>query len=314
LVGRLPNGSSVAIVESVDHWNRIHHDGDTGEGWVISRYLRPCASTTMAPQPGARAAPAEQPELILCWWNARRLGHGDRDWELTEQVLSNCDVVGLGEVMTPEAAGELARHLGPNWTSHTSSRNVGARIRGYREYYAVVYDGQRVTLSPSGARGFYPDTGDLFVREPWAITLQAGQFDFTLLLWHATWGASAAERQAEVQQVGRAISWFRTRGGADQDLIVLGDFNRTPDDEGWQFLEDLDVTLLVTGAGTTVNRRGERCNLYDNIVIDDQRSSEWTGRAGAIQPADLELAAFRALVSDHLPVWASFDTNGPDDD
>ena len=98
-----------------------------------------------------------------------------------------------------------------------------------------------------GLSGFYPDPGDGFVREPWAVTLKAGSFDFTLALLHVTWGRSAVERVQELQRAQTAFAWFQDQD--ENDIILAGDFNRTPEQAGWGPLVSAGMKLPVAGGG-----------------------------------------------------------------
>ena len=109
---RLPNGHVVLVLKSSGHWNRIQY-ADPGppvrseplrfKGWVLEWYLSDC------PEPPPST-------LKLCWWNAKRLGHGkSRDWKATARAIRGCDVVGLGEVMTKDAPAQLASEMGAGW-------------------------------------------------------------------------------------------------------------------------------------------------------------------------------------------------------
>ena len=251
--------------------------------------------------------------LKACWWNAKSLGHGKRDWRATARAVKGCDVVGLGEVMTATAPDKLVSHMPEGWKALTSSKSVG-RSKRYREYYAVVYDSSRVKVVPDGVAGFYPDPGDRFAREPWAVTLKAGSFDFTLALLRVTSGKSARERVAELAATDDAFEWFQEEDAEEDDIVLMGDFNRTPKQRGWEEVLGAGLKLLVAGKGTTVSAKGARLNLYDQIVIDPQETAEWTGKAGVLEKVGIGMRVFRERVSDHLPVWATFGVGREGDD
>ena len=250
--------------------------------------------------------------LKLCWWNAKRLGHGkSRDWKATARAVRGCDVVGLGEVMTKVAPAKLASMMGSGWKAATSSKAVGRK--GYREWYGVIFDAERVQFE-DGTKGFHPDEEDHFAREPWAVTMKAGNFDFTLVLLHVTWGDSAAERVAELEHVDDAYRLFQDHDAEEQDVIIAGDFNRTPTQRGWGQIAKLGLRLLIKGVRTTINSKGRGANLYDQIIIDPRHTKEWTRKAGAISPGGKKAVTYRKTVSDHVPVWATFEVDGEDDD
>ena len=304
---RLPNGHGVLVLKRSGSWNRVQY-ADPGppvrseplrlKGWILNRYLTDC--------------PEPSPSTIkICWWNAKRLGHGkSRDWKATAAAVRGCDVVGLGEVMTKDAPDQLASEMGAGWKAVTSARSVGRT--SYREFYTVIYDSDHVSLE-DGTKGFYPDDEDDFSREPWAVTMKSGSFDFTMVLFHITWGDTAAERVAEVRQVDDAYQYFQDADPNEQDIIVVGDFNRSPWATGWEDVAELGLRTLIAGVKTTLNSEGEYASLYDQVVIHPEHAGEWTGKVGAITVSPDEALSFRKTVSDHIPVWAEFETSNDDD-
>ena len=214
--------------------------------------------------------------------------------------------------MTKDAPGKLASEMGPTWTATTSLKAVGRK--SYVEYYSVIFDSVRVQLE-DGTKGFYPDNeNDHFAREPWAVTMKSGSFDFTLVLLHVTWGDSAAERIAELRHVDDAYEHFQDADPEEQDVIVVGDFNRSPWATGWEEVAGLGLRSLIAGVKTSLNSEGEGANLYDQVIIDPRYASEWTGKAGAVTVSGNEALSYRKTVSDHIPVWATFEVGVEDDD
>ena len=138
LQGRLPNGHGVFVLKTSGTWMRIRYADPVPTrsepldiyGWISSRYLKACPAVVEPPTPGSGA-------LKLCWWNAKRLGHGKpSDWEATARAVEGCDIVGLGEVMTKDAPVKLAAEMGTGWKAVTSDKAVGRT--SYVEYYSVV--------------------------------------------------------------------------------------------------------------------------------------------------------------------------------
>jgi len=328
------------VLETFGNWSSIRYSETRPKrGWIASRYLKHCPDRQVAlpvesetlnalkqlseVPPGfdpLSHGPDLSPEklyastpLKICWWNAKRLGHGkSRNWKATARAVRGCDVVGLGEVMTTDAAERLARHMGYTWRAATSSKAVGAK--GYREFSAVVYASHRVELVKTGVRGFYPDDEDDFAREPWAVTMKAGSFDFTLVLLQLSSGDTAAERIAELRHVDDAYQHFQEADPEEQDVIIVGDFRRSPWATGWEQIAGLGLRTLIGGVKTNLNSEGEGASLYDQMSIDPRHASEWTGKAGAITVSGDEALEYRKTVSDHVPVWATFEVSGEDDD
>ena len=74
------------------------------------------------------------------------------------------------------------------------------------------------------------DGEDDFVRDPYWATFRAGKFDFSVIAVHVVWGDSVAERRAEVMELAQVYSYVQKANGAEDDVLLVGDFNREPDD------------------------------------------------------------------------------------
>lgn len=278
-------------------------------------FMKRCTSAELAgaalKQLQAERLKIRADRLKLCWWNTKRLGTVTRDWSASARALKGCDVVGLGEVMTVFAAAKLAKEMGSSWQASTSKVPVGTE--GRQEHYAVIYDSTRVSIDGGASQSNYPDTGDKLAREPWSASLKARSFDFTLVLLRVEWGDSASERIAELQEVDDIYRWYQARDPQEQDVIIMGDFNRMPTQKGWEPVRQLGLKLLVKGKGSTINPRGIAASLYDNIIIDPRHTTEWNGKAG-VNDVGMKLSRYWRTVSDHLPVWAAFKIETGDDD
>src|SRR5207245_10092643 len=112
-----------------------------------------------------------------------------------------------------------------------SGREGGAR-GGCAGFCGVLYRGA-VGRGDEGSRVVCPDVGDLFAREPFGVTCRVGQFDFTVVTLHATFGHSVGERAAEVSHLGEVYRWFQDRDPVEQDILIVGDFNLRPEHAAW---------------------------------------------------------------------------------
>ena len=97
---------------------------------------------------------------------------------------------------------------------------------------------------------------------------------------------------------------------------ILGDFNFPPTDEGFGRLKDIPgmVFLIVPPAKTTITDT----RLYDNFWFQQQYVREYVGECGVERFDETMFGgddrAASKTVSDHRPIWAKFNTKGPDDD
>jgi len=262
-----------------------------------------------------------QDTITIASWNVWNLG-ADSDVADRAAVIAQFDIVALQEI---EAIGGLDRLLaqveldtGLDWERVVSTR-VGEGNAA--EYYAFLYQTDRVAFVECSS-GVYPEpTPDDFSREPFFATFRAGSFDFTLITVHITWGLLASLRTAECQRLADVWQYVQDLDPNENDLILMGDFNRDkPTHSAFDRLDDLGLEALVTTTGTrtTFGRTLTGGSWYDHMWIDPAyTSAEWTGQAGVSLPGNDSTGegCAQALkgVSDHCPVWGVFSTTTDDD-
>lgn len=258
-----------------------------------------------------RPAPAQEPEdqegLVLASWNLRFLtsaSRDDREIEAIAGILGRFDLVAVQEARDTRVLQRIVDQL-PGW-KFTASAPVG---RAQKEIYAFLWKESEVSLVGEGR--LIPDEADLFIREPYAATFRAGEFDFTLCTIHLLYGNNKSERRRELQLLDEVVAEVQRANGREADVILLGDFNFEPDDPGWQltgWTHLFDAPLKTTISDSS---------LYDNLWLDPAHTGE-LGPARGVVLFDEELyggdddTASREI-SDHRPVWAVFRPDLDDD-
>jgi len=259
--------------------------------------------------------------IVIASWNIWNLGASSEVGERAK-VVAQFDIVALQEI---EAIGGLSSLLdqvetetGVDWEYVVSTQVGGGNAA---EYYAFMYRIDRVSYVECSA-GVYPEPtpGD-FSREPFFATFRAGEFDFTLITVHITWGLSASARTAECKRLVAVWEYVQDLDPSEDDLILLGDFNRKkPTHSAFNDLEQLGISAVLTDTGTrtTFGLTPSGGSWYDHIWIDPTfTSAEWTGQSGAGTPLDDSSGTGCSQelkgVSDHCPVWAVFSTTSDDD-
>ena len=259
--------------------------------------------------------------IVIGSWNVWNLGANSEVAERA-QVIAEFDIIALQEV---EAIGGLNRLLervesdtGVDW-EYVVSCQVGDGNAA--EYYAFMYRTDRVSYVECSGCVYPEPTPDDFSREPFFATFRAGAFDFTLVTVHITWGVLASLRTAECKRLVDVWEYVQDLDPAENDLILMGDFNRTkPTHSAFNDLEDLGLTAVLSepGTRTTFGLTPSGGNWYDHMWLDPVFSSaEWTGQSGAGTPSNDSSGAGCPQelkgVSDHCPVWAVFKTTSDDD-
>ena len=194
---------------------------------------------------------------------------------------------------------------------YVMSPPVGARVK---ERYAFLFDPQIVRVIEGGE--VFPDPNDVFLREPYFATFKAGEFDFTAIAVHVIWGDSVNQRRREVQELANVYQRVQAADDAEQDVILLGDFNRNPDDR-LAYGRLLSIPSMRHLFQLPEKSHIKDTSLYDNIFFQTNYVTEYTGESG-IERFDEILfrnndAAASLAVSDHRPVWGSFRIDVDDD-
>jgi len=268
------------------------------------------------------ASVSAQDTVTIASWNIRNLGQSS-DVEGRAMVIAQFDLVALQEVKSlvglDGLLSVLNRNLAEPLWEQTRSQLVGDRPAS-AYYYSFVYRNDRIRIA-IWPKGSYPEaTPEIFSREPFFATFQAGVFDFTLIDVHIN-SQSDSKQTAECRRLADVWQYVQDLDPQENDLILLGDFNRDkPTHPAFNDLKDLGLQALVTTTGTrtTFGRTLTGGSWYDHMWIDPTyTAAEWTGQAGAGTPTNDSSGsgcpeALRGM-SNHCPVWAVFRTTTDDD-
>ena len=252
----------------------------------------------------------------LAAWNIRIFSDGSRnDDELDHiaKVLIDYDFIAIVELrdevvlMRTEA---ILEGMGRDY-DYVASPPVGARVK---ERYAFLFDRQIVRVIDDGE--VFPDPNDIFLREPYFATFKAGEFDFTAIAVHVIWGDSVNQRRREVQELANVYQAVQAADDAEQDVILLGDFNRNPDDQS-TYGPLLSIPSMEHLFRFPQKSHIKDTSLYDNIFFQTNYVTEYTGESGIERFDEARFgnddAAASLAVSDHRPVWGTFRIDTDDD-
>lgn len=276
----------------------------------------------LAPQ--ARAQSTEvvsrtDAHLLVCSWNIKWFKDTGRDLAKLAKIIAKFDLCGIIELQSDRVleglAAALEQETGERWTYIQSNHTGHAQ---YREQFAFIWRDAKVRIA-SGHVGNVADFKDLFRHEPYIASFRSRNFDFRFLLIHTRWTPPEA-REVEVRQIAQDFQFFQSLT-REKDLIVAGDFNYPPGSSKMKPLRDLPniVNLIPANTKTTLKGQGEGFSeWYDHIYVDSQTTTEATGRGNAYDFVGglgyTSTQQARGEISDHLPVWAEFGIDGPDDD
>ncbi|MCY2973753.1 MAG: endonuclease/exonuclease/phosphatase family protein [Planctomycetota bacterium] len=275
--------------------------------------LQPSAQPSAA-NATAELMPQRRAETILVGsFNIQTFGQskmGDQ-WVMGRlaEVIRMFDVVGIQEIRSNDQTilDVLMTYI--NSTGGRYQYVMGPRLGRTvsKEQYAYIYDSNRISTGPNATYTLNDDI-DALHREP-----LIGRFVVRSNLTNRPWTFSLVNLHTDpdvaVQEVNsmggimREIRNWEFASAQEDDCILLGDFNAAPPKMG--ALQSVGgVYPLISNQPTNVRET----ELYDNILIEPNLTSEFTRRAGVLSLAKLfGLSMKDALrLSDHNPVWAEF--------
>ena len=261
-------------------------------------------------------------ELRLASWNIRILSDNSRDdTELHQivQTLLDYDFIAISELRDEKVLKRIQRILSESGAEYgyLMSDPVGREGSRHKERYAFLYYKGRVSVVTDGS--LYPDAADGrddFVRDPYWATFRAGRFDFSVIVVHVVWGDSVGARQAEVKALGSVYRYVQAANGAEDDVLLVGDFNRNPTDrEAYSHIMAIPSMTRLFQFPQKSHIRDS--SLYDNIFFQTDSVTEYLGVSGIDKFDETDFGnddrAANLAVSDHRPVWAVFSTVRDDD-
>ena len=309
------------------HYNRKtgeyhYHGGGGSRSRVSPTPAVPRTAVVTRPTPVTQEGTnkvSRQSELKLAAWNIRILSDTSRDdaeLQKIAQTLMDYDFIAITELRDEKVLKRLQRILSESGAEYgyLMSEPVGRSGSSHRERYAFLYYKGLVSVVTDGK--LYPDAmdgEDDFVRDPYWATFRAGKFDFSVIAVHVVWGDSVAERRSEVMELAQVYSYVQKANGAEDDVLLVGDFNREPDDlMAWTPLMSLpSMTRLFQSPQKS--HIGDS-SLYDNIYFQKNYVTEYVGKSGIDKFDETDFGnddgAANLAVSDHRPVWAVFRIDG----
>ena len=268
---------------------------------------------------GVTGKVSRRSELKLAAWNIRIFSDNSRDdAELHKiaQTLIDYDFIAISELRDEKVLKRVQRILSESGAEYgyLISDPVGREGSPYKERYVFLYYKGLVSVVKDGE--LYPNAADCeddFVRDPYWATFRAGKFDFSVIAVHVVWGDAVAGRRSEVMELAGVYEYVQEANGAEDDVLLLGDFNREPNDTMAY------SNLMALPSMTHLFRLPEKSHivdssLYDNIFFQTDYVTEFLGSSGIDKFDETDFGnddkAANLAVSDHRPVWAVFRIDG----
>jgi endonuclease/exonuclease/phosphatase family metal-dependent hydrolase len=222
-------------------------------------------------------------------------------------IIRNFHVVAIQEIRTQDDYFlDNFLRIYVNQDGRYYDKVIGPRLgrSNSKEQYAFVYDTAAIELNRNSIYSVN-DPDDLLHREPLVAMFRVRgpppqqAFTFVLVDVHT----DPDETDTELDALGQVYQAVRRATGGEDDIILLGDLN--VDDQHLGQLGRLEgVRPVVRGVPTNTRQNA----LYDNLVLHQPSTTEFTGRWGVFNYREVyRLTPEQALqVSDHMPVWAEF--------
>ena len=260
-------------------------------------------------QPPAAATMQPRDTIRIASFNLSGWGDANQDrpavTEMLVKLMGQFDVIALQDIRSrrDDLLPNLMIQL--NRGGRAFDFMIGPRIgRGdVREQLAFVFDTDRIETDRFQLYTV-ADPEDIIAREPlvgWFRTKQANDreaFTFSLVNMHIDSNLASSELGA----LPSLVEAIYNDGRGEDDIILAGDFSEAGPQSAF-FTSGLFRSAID---GVATNTRGT--HLIDNIAMPVMGSTEFMGRAGAVDfLRQYNLTLEQALsVSEHLPIWAEF--------
>ncbi|HEY4233464.1 MAG TPA: endonuclease/exonuclease/phosphatase family protein [Lacipirellulaceae bacterium] len=228
-------------------------------------------------------------------------------------IIRNFQIVAIQEIRTKN--DYLLDNFLRDYVNQGAANQSNAHIYDYvigprlgrtnsKEQYAFIYDTAMVELNKQSVYTVN-DPQDLFQRSPLVAMFRARgpapneAFTFILVDIHT----EPDEALAECNTLADVYHAVRQASGGEDDVIIMGDLNA--DDRHLGRLAQIPgIHPIVSGVFSNTRQNA----LYDNFIIHQPSTTEFTGRWGVFDVMhQFNLSQDQALqVSDHFPIWAEF--------
>jgi len=258
----------------------------------------------------APAPPGADSELRLCSWNLKNFGGRTRPDRCSNIALfiHSFDVVAVQEVRSSSLREALHVIKYPTMRDFRAVNSAMYGTDARREAQGFYY--KPATVRFLGAR--VADTPDVAALpyKPYVGRFQcvASNAVFTLVNVHIKLGAQSdlETRRAQTRALAALVERLAAAAAEHGTVYVCGDFNLQPSDAGFHALRRLGYTASNWRTPTTVGAAGK---VYDTFwypatcLAVQPHLSRVATFDGSLHRNDADsCAAFRAEVSDHLPV------------
>ncbi len=227
------------------------------------------------------------------------------------KIIRNYDVIAIEEIRDASQTAlpklkDTVNSMGSPKYDYVVGERLGRTTS--KEQYAYLYNIQ--TMQVIGTPYTYPDTNDLFQREPYVAEFKAknGNFDFVLITIHTDPDTATQE----INDLPKVVDDAKSKYQGEGDFIVMGDLNADCNyfkEDSQSPLKSSDYYWVINNSVDTTTKSTD-CT-YDRIVITNPAKADYKGDSGVFRFDTAYNLTYNATiaVSDHYPVYASFWSN-----
>ncbi len=200
--------------------------------------------------------------------------------EVLSKVIRNYDVIAVQEIRDASQTAlpsliNAVNSMGSPQYDYVVSERLGRTSS--KEQYAYIFNTQTIQLI--GSAYTYPDSSDIFQREPYISEFKAknGNFDFVLLVIHVDPDTATQE----INDLPKAVEDAKSRYQGEGDFIVMGDLNADCsyfNESSQSPLRSSDYYWVINNSIDTTTK-STKCT-YDRIIITTSARDDFTGDSG----------------------------------
>lgn len=231
--------------------------------------------------------------------------------DVLSKTIRNFDIVAVQEIRDasqtalPALRDSINGMAGPKYDYVVSDR-LGRTDS--KEQYAYIYNTQ--TVQQIGSPYTYPDSNDLFQREPYVAEFKSrnSNLDFVLITIHTDPDTATQE----INDLPAVVDNAKGRYQGEGDFIIMGDLNADCayfDENSQSPLKRSDYLWIINNSIDTTTK-STACT-YDRIILTGQAKTDFTGNSGVFRFDEVYNLTYDMTisVSDHYPVYAEFWNN-----
>ncbi len=230
---------------------------------------------------------------------------------ILSKIIRNYDVIAVQEIRDSSQTAlpmlmDAVNSVGSPHYNYVVSERLGRTVS--KEQYAYFYNTQ--TIQQIGYPYTYPDTNDLFQREPYVAEFKTknSNFDFVLVTIHVDPDTATQE----INDLPKVVENAKTKYQGEGDFIVMGDLNADCsyfNENSQSPLKTSDYYWVINNSVDTTTKSTD-CT-YDRIIITTPAKTDFTGDSGVFRFDTAYNLNYNSTiaVSDHYPVYATFWNN-----